>query len=163
VPVYVNGVGPFHNPAETYEFYSLPYCAPKKAARKDDSLGEVTVPQRVIADVVRCSSLKWHTLPMSCLTCRGASDVVHGALARVRHARRSSQGIGCVSHSTTFDLEVCQYHCCSGSELLSDDTHVLMLIAPSARLWACSRCAVAVPLRIQTQSRRHQIIQGGSA
>ena len=28
VPVLVNTVGPFHNPAETYHYYTLPYCHP---------------------------------------------------------------------------------------------------------------------------------------
>ena len=29
VPLYANKVGPFANPSEQYEFYTLPFCAPK--------------------------------------------------------------------------------------------------------------------------------------
>jgi hypothetical protein len=32
VPILVNNVGPFHNPAESYAYYSLPFCAPKHHA-----------------------------------------------------------------------------------------------------------------------------------
>lgn len=36
VPVLVNNVGPFHNPAESYKYYSLPYCEPKAPAVNPD-------------------------------------------------------------------------------------------------------------------------------
>jgi len=39
VPVLVNTVGPFNNPAETYKYYSLPYCASSEDL-DDDNLGE---------------------------------------------------------------------------------------------------------------------------
>jgi hypothetical protein len=46
VPVHVNTVGPFHNPAEVYPYYSLPYCAPKQRHGDDDNLGEVLAGDR---------------------------------------------------------------------------------------------------------------------
>ena len=50
VSVLVNNVGPFHNPAESYKFYSLPYCEPSAAAApRDDephNLGEILAGDR---------------------------------------------------------------------------------------------------------------------
>ncbi|KJE91774.1 transmembrane 9 superfamily member 1 [Capsaspora owczarzaki ATCC 30864] len=40
VPVFVNKVGPYYNPSETYDFYSLPFCQPKPIVYKKISLGE---------------------------------------------------------------------------------------------------------------------------
>ncbi len=43
VTVWVNRVGPYHNPQETYDYFSLPFCQPKgKVIRhKENSLGVV--------------------------------------------------------------------------------------------------------------------------
>ncbi|KAK7341996.1 hypothetical protein VNO80_24937 [Phaseolus coccineus] len=41
VPLFVNKVGPFNNPSETYEYYDLPFCAPVPIVKKKESLGEV--------------------------------------------------------------------------------------------------------------------------
>ncbi|CAF1000755.1 unnamed protein product [Rotaria magnacalcarata] len=41
VIVYVNKVGPYSNPQETYHYYSLPVCRPPKIVSKDLTLGEV--------------------------------------------------------------------------------------------------------------------------
>ncbi|CAF1089492.1 unnamed protein product [Adineta steineri] len=41
VTVYVNKVGPYANPQETYHYYSLPVCRPSKIVSKDLTLGEV--------------------------------------------------------------------------------------------------------------------------
>ena len=41
VPLYVNKVGPYFNPQETYHFYSLPVCRPEKIEHKALTLGEV--------------------------------------------------------------------------------------------------------------------------
>mmetsp|Transcript_19467 Transcript_19467/g.31871 ORF Transcript_19467/g.31871 Transcript_19467/m.31871 type:complete len:596 (-) Transcript_19467:424-2211(-) len=41
VPLYVNKVGPYANPSETYEYYSLPFCAPDDLTPKHEDLGEV--------------------------------------------------------------------------------------------------------------------------
>ncbi|CAF1569769.1 unnamed protein product [Adineta ricciae] len=41
VTVYVNKVGPYANPQETYHYYSLPVCRPAKIVSKDLTLGEV--------------------------------------------------------------------------------------------------------------------------
>eukprot|EP01127_Copromyxa_protea_P015585 TRINITY_DN4500_c0_g1_i1.p1 TRINITY_DN4500_c0_g1~~TRINITY_DN4500_c0_g1_i1.p1 ORF type:complete len:597 (+),score=104.70 TRINITY_DN4500_c0_g1_i1:40-1791(+) len=40
IPLWVNKVGPFRNPQETYEYYSLPFCRPEKWTEKDETLGE---------------------------------------------------------------------------------------------------------------------------
>ncbi|CAF0943493.1 unnamed protein product, partial [Didymodactylos carnosus] len=41
VQVYVNKVGPYSNPQETYHYYSLPVCRPQKIVSKELTLGEV--------------------------------------------------------------------------------------------------------------------------
>lgn len=42
VTLWVNKVGPYNNPQETYNYYSLPFCrASKNAAHKWGGLGEV--------------------------------------------------------------------------------------------------------------------------
>eukprot|EP01006_Ploeotia_vitrea_P022005 TRINITY_DN54419_c0_g1_i1.p1 TRINITY_DN54419_c0_g1~~TRINITY_DN54419_c0_g1_i1.p1 ORF type:complete len:615 (-),score=277.66 TRINITY_DN54419_c0_g1_i1:64-1860(-) len=46
VSVIVNNVGPFNNPAETYEYYSLPFCAPKDLQSEDENLGAVLAGDR---------------------------------------------------------------------------------------------------------------------
>ena len=55
VPILVNNVGPFHNPAESYKYYSLPYCEPSDATPAppltapvslDENLGEVLAGDR---------------------------------------------------------------------------------------------------------------------
>ena len=51
VPILVNNVGPFHNPAESYKYYSLPYCEPSAdsaptPAPASDNLGEILAGDR---------------------------------------------------------------------------------------------------------------------
>jgi len=41
VTLYVNKVGPYHNPQETYHYYRLPVCRPPTVRHKSLSLGEV--------------------------------------------------------------------------------------------------------------------------
>lgn len=41
VEVFVNKVGPYFNPHETYHYYSLPVCRPNKIEHKSLTLGEV--------------------------------------------------------------------------------------------------------------------------
>jgi hypothetical protein len=40
VPFYVNKIGPYSNPSETYEFYSLPFCQPPQIQHKHTKIGE---------------------------------------------------------------------------------------------------------------------------
>jgi MFS family permease len=40
VPFYVNKIGPYSNPSETYEFYSLPFCQPSSIQHKHTKIGE---------------------------------------------------------------------------------------------------------------------------
>eukprot|EP01116_Phalansterium_solitarium_P004253 TRINITY_DN151_c0_g2_i1.p1 TRINITY_DN151_c0_g2~~TRINITY_DN151_c0_g2_i1.p1 ORF type:complete len:595 (+),score=210.79 TRINITY_DN151_c0_g2_i1:115-1899(+) len=39
VPFWVNKIGPYSNPTETYEYYSLPFCAPDKIVRPPQNMG----------------------------------------------------------------------------------------------------------------------------
>ncbi|XP_067325660.1 transmembrane 9 superfamily member 1 [Anolis sagrei] len=41
VMLYVNKVGPYHNPQETYHYYQLPVCSPDNIRHKSLTLGEV--------------------------------------------------------------------------------------------------------------------------
>lgn len=43
ITLWVNKVGPYNNPQETYNYYELPFCKPKteKAVHKWGGLGEV--------------------------------------------------------------------------------------------------------------------------
>ena len=41
-------VGPFANPSEQYEYYTLPFCAPKEEFRKSQHLGEVLAGDRMM-------------------------------------------------------------------------------------------------------------------
>ncbi|KAL1557615.1 transmembrane 9 superfamily member 5-like isoform X2 [Salvia divinorum] len=41
VPLFVNKIGPLHNPSETYEYYELPFCRPDQVIQKKESFGEV--------------------------------------------------------------------------------------------------------------------------
>eukprot|EP01116_Phalansterium_solitarium_P004252 TRINITY_DN151_c0_g1_i1.p1 TRINITY_DN151_c0_g1~~TRINITY_DN151_c0_g1_i1.p1 ORF type:complete len:593 (+),score=230.48 TRINITY_DN151_c0_g1_i1:180-1958(+) len=40
VPFFVNKIGPYSNPTETYEFYDLPFCRPNEVQHKHHSLGD---------------------------------------------------------------------------------------------------------------------------
>lgn len=48
VILYVNKVGPYHNPQETYLYYSLPVCAPREIVHRTLSLGELLDGDRMI-------------------------------------------------------------------------------------------------------------------
>ncbi|EEF38524.1 transporter, putative [Ricinus communis] len=41
VPLFVNKVGPLHNPSETYPYYNFPFCCPDNVILKKETLGEV--------------------------------------------------------------------------------------------------------------------------
>ncbi len=48
IPLWVNTVGPYANPTETYEFYHLPFCKPAKMIRKSQKIGEVIQGDRAV-------------------------------------------------------------------------------------------------------------------
>lgn len=48
IELWVNTVGPFSNPTETYEFYHLPLCVPDKIIKKSRKLGEVIQGDRAV-------------------------------------------------------------------------------------------------------------------
>ncbi|KAL7192709.1 hypothetical protein ACSBR2_024512 [Camellia fascicularis] len=48
VLLYVNKVGPFHNPSETYRYFDLPFCSPGVAVDKKEALGEVLNGDRLV-------------------------------------------------------------------------------------------------------------------
>lgn len=48
VPLYVNKVGPYYNPSETYGYYSLPFCRPDHLEEKQETLGEILNGDRLV-------------------------------------------------------------------------------------------------------------------
>lgn len=48
VDLWANYIGPFSNPSETYQFYNLPFCQPKKYERRHQRLGQVISGDRSI-------------------------------------------------------------------------------------------------------------------
>ncbi|KAM7529432.1 hypothetical protein LguiB_032842 [Lonicera macranthoides] len=48
VPLYVNKVGPFQNPSETYRYFDLPFCLPAHLKEKKEALGEVLNGDRLV-------------------------------------------------------------------------------------------------------------------
>jgi len=47
VPIFVNKIGPFANPTETYRYYSLPFCKPQGELKGDShTLGEILTGDR---------------------------------------------------------------------------------------------------------------------
>ncbi|KAH9317376.1 hypothetical protein KI387_019145, partial [Taxus chinensis] len=48
VPLYVNKVGPFQNPSETYRYFDLPFCPPDHVTEKREALGEVLNGDRMV-------------------------------------------------------------------------------------------------------------------
>lgn len=53
VTLWVNKVGPYNNPQETYNYYSLPFCHPAgNAAHKWGGLGEVLGGNELIESLI---------------------------------------------------------------------------------------------------------------
>ncbi|GBG32557.1 Transmembrane 9 superfamily member 2 [Hondaea fermentalgiana] len=48
VRVVANKIGPYFNPTETYEYYSLPFCAPDKMEKESHNLGEILAGDRKV-------------------------------------------------------------------------------------------------------------------
>jgi len=53
VPLYVNTIGPYSNPTETYRFYSLPLCSPETPQSK-----KLTLTETLEGDIIQESSYK---------------------------------------------------------------------------------------------------------
>ncbi|CAM6118491.1 unnamed protein product [Calypogeia fissa] len=58
VPLYANKVGPFQNPSETYQYYDLPFCAPKNIRHKTEDLGEVLEGDRMVTTMYNISFIE---------------------------------------------------------------------------------------------------------
>lgn len=51
VPLFVNKIGPYNNPSETYQYYDLPVCHPDEGVKdKLLSLGEVLAADRLVGE-----------------------------------------------------------------------------------------------------------------
>lgn len=63
VMLWVNKVGPYNNPQETYNYYSLPFCNPGSgnSRHKWGGLGEVLEGNELIdSDIMIKFNSKWH-------------------------------------------------------------------------------------------------------
>jgi transmembrane 9 superfamily protein 1 len=65
IPLYANKIGPYHNPSEQYEYYTIPICEPKDEERKWHNLGEAIGGDRLVK--TRASRVALLALPMQCL------------------------------------------------------------------------------------------------
>lgn len=67
VNLWVNKVGPYNNPQETYNYYSLPFCHPSStsaAAHKWGGLGEVLGGNELIDSQIEIKFLSMKTSPV---------------------------------------------------------------------------------------------------
>lgn len=48
IPLYANKIGPYHNPSEQYEYFTIPICEPKEEERKWHNLGEAIGGDRLV-------------------------------------------------------------------------------------------------------------------
>ncbi len=48
IPLYANKIGPYHNPTEQYEYFTIPICEPKDEERKWHNLGEAIGGDRLV-------------------------------------------------------------------------------------------------------------------
>ncbi|XP_010475627.1 PREDICTED: transmembrane 9 superfamily member 5 isoform X1 [Camelina sativa] len=58
VPLFVNKVGPLHNPSETYQYYDLPFCRPEPVIEKQETLGEVLNGDRLMSSLYKLKFAK---------------------------------------------------------------------------------------------------------
>jgi transmembrane 9 superfamily protein 3 len=59
VSVWANKIGPFDNPHETYQFYTLPFCRPEQMVEHaPDGLGEVLEGNRLIRSLIEINFLE---------------------------------------------------------------------------------------------------------
>jgi len=76
VTMLVNTVGPYSNPSETYQYYSLPFCRPKHIEQRKNTLGEVlegSMKSTSLYDIKFATNIKFASL---CQTTLNQSDVV---------------------------------------------------------------------------------------
>ena len=66
VEVYVNKVGPYFNPHETYHYYSLPVCRPEEIKHKSLTLGEVLDGDRMAYSMYKIQFRKDETNVLLC-------------------------------------------------------------------------------------------------
>ncbi len=48
IPLYANKIGPYHNPSEQYEYFTIPICEPSEEERKWHNLGEAIGGDRLV-------------------------------------------------------------------------------------------------------------------
>ena len=48
IPLYANKIGPYHNPSEQYEYFTIPICEPTEEERKWHNLGEAIGGDRLV-------------------------------------------------------------------------------------------------------------------
>lgn len=63
VPLVANKIGPYANPSETYQYYTLPFCQPKDGKRYIiEGLGEVLEGDRLVSTPFDIRSVKLWSL-----------------------------------------------------------------------------------------------------
>ena len=71
VTVWVNRVGPYHNPQETYDYYALPLCVPKikTSKHKSNTLGVVLEGDELTDTGIHVNFLSTYRKPPSTARC----------------------------------------------------------------------------------------------
>eukprot|EP00744_Colponema_vietnamica_P011192 GILI01015742.1.p1 GENE.GILI01015742.1~~GILI01015742.1.p1 ORF type:complete len:585 (+),score=186.98 GILI01015742.1:31-1785(+) len=65
VPIFVNKVGPYGNPTETYSYYSLPFCQPQEIQEEGNTLGHLLTGDRKahsLYDIRFAVGVDWRSL-----------------------------------------------------------------------------------------------------
>ena len=75
VEVFVNKVGPYFNPHETYHYYSLPVCRPKEIKHRPLTLGEVLDGDRMAYSLYNIRFMKNEKLKRLCSVSLRPEDI----------------------------------------------------------------------------------------
>lgn len=94
IPLYANKIGPYHNPSEQYEYYTIPICEPKDEERKWHNLGEAIGGDRLVKTRASRVALAL-PVPMPFHACCRLQDPVqerNGQATSVRHDAEAGRG-----------------------------------------------------------------------
>jgi len=97
IPVIVNKVGPFNNPSETYQYYSLPYCKEGRGGvsrRQRHGLGELLVGDRKVVSPYEINYLDTFTWRSLCKVALTEEDVRLWVCEEGEGGREGGRGVG---------------------------------------------------------------------
>jgi len=83
VILWANKVGPYRNPQETYEYYSLPFCQPSQISERSESLGEALSGYELVESNIR---VEFKTSAESKSLCEVKEGLTQDQVAEFIHA-----------------------------------------------------------------------------